>query len=378
MDKERTKFIAKMIDPHTNKSEVCREFGISRQVGYKILNRFKQEGIEGIKLKSRAPKTIPNAISSEIICEIVNEKGKHPTWGGKKIHTILLRKLKKTEVPSIRSIERILNKCGMTAKRKVRTIRYFPNKSDLIQANKPNEVWTTDFKGEWKMKNGEYCYPLTIRDEFSKYIIGIFILPGTRYDLSKRYFEICFKRYGLPNYIRSDNGSPFASVRALKGLTKLSAWWIKNGVFPNRIPPASPYLNGGHERMHLDMSKELECNPLYDLEEEQKRSDKWHKEYNEKRPHEALNNKCPADIYRKSKRKYQGKELFFKYSPEYELRKIDRGNISWLGKKIFLTQSLNGETVGIKKEQYGLSLWYCEFKLGDTDPNFETSLKAND
>ena len=373
--KQRTEFVIELASGRSTMSELCRRYGISRTLGYKLMRRFESEGLEGISARSRRPKNFPNQIPSSIVCEIIKVRNEHHRWGGETIQEVLLRQFPAEDVPSVRSIERVLSRSGLTKKRRHRTRKHYSN--DAVKKPKaPNDVWTADFKGEWKMRNGKYCFPLTIRDEHSKYILDIGALEGTGFEGAKKRFDLCFRIYGLPRVIRSDNGNPFASVRAIRGLSQLSAWWIKLGIQINRIPPASPQFNGAHERMHLDMKKELQIKPLRNLEQEQRRFIEWRQEYNEVRPHQALERKTPATFYQKSKRKYDGDTPDFHYPAIYEVRKVcGRGMIGWKGRRYFVSNALRHEHVGIKQEPDNMiSLWFCEFPLGFTDENFRTPL----
>lgn len=374
---ERMKFVVEALARGANISDICRNYGISRTLGYKMLKRYEQEGLPGLYPRSKRPHSFPGAISPEMVCEIVKEREGHPRWGGLTLRTRLLSRFEAKSVPSIRTIERVLERCDLVKKRRKRVRRDLPD-GIIKKAKAPNEVWTVDFKGEWRMRNGSYCFPLTIRDEYSRYILDISALSGPGYERTKERFEACFEKYGLPQFIRSDNGTPFASVRSLGGLTRLSAWWLKLGIFPNRIPPRSPHLNGAHERMHLDMSKELQISPQKKLKDEQLRFDQWRQEYNCVRPHRALNQKTPNDIYRKSKRFYTGNVAEFKYPKIMEVRKVcgHRGNLVWGGNRRFLSNSIKGEYVGIKQEpDEMISVWFCEMLLGETDSKLRAPFK---
>lgn len=376
---ERLRFVMLARENTANMSELCREFNISRKTGYKLLERYEEEGIKGIPERSRRPHRSPCALSGEQVCEIVELRQKHPHWGGRKLHVLLQKSSGSEEIPSIRSIERVLERCELTVPRRKRRRKHYPS-GEVIQASAPNDVWTIDFKGDWRMKNGQRCYPLTIRDDYSKFVLDIGALGGTLLKPTKERLRSCFEQYGLPKYIRSDNGTPFAAIRAVQGLSSLSAWWIKLGITPNRIPPASPQCNGTHERMHLDMMRELECCPLKNLSDEQRRFDDWKAEFNTVRPHESLNMKTPAKCYRKSKRKYDSREPQYLYDRSLELRKVcGRGMVAWEGKRKFICNALRHETVAIRREnESALSVWFCDFLLGFTDENFRSPLGGND
>jgi len=226
------------------------------------------------------------------------------------------------------------------------------------------------------MKNGKVVFPLTIRDAYSRCILEVAALPGTGFEYSKERFEACFRRYGLPEFIRTDNGGPFASTSSVGGLSRLSAWWIKQGVFPERIDLASPYQNGAHERMHKDMKQELQQKPLYNLKDEQKRFDEWVYDYNNIRPHRSLGMLTPGARYACSEREYDPKKPDFEYQDEMITRRVSRrGFIFWHSERKFLSGSLEKETVGIRQEDDDtLSVWYCDYPLGCTSLNFDTPL----
>lgn len=373
---ERVSFVILAREEHSNISELCRQFNISRKTGYKLLDRYRVEGIKGVAPRSRRPLNNPCSLSGEVVCKIVELRQKHPRWGGRKLQSLLENDWK--EVPSIRSIERVLERCELTIIRRKRRQKHISS-NEVVQPAAPNEVWTIDFKGQWRMRNGQYCYPLTLRDEYTKFILDIAAFPGPLWEPTKERMQRCFKHFGLPKYIRSDNGNPFASVKAVAGLSRLSAWWIKLGVIPNRIPPASPQYNGAHERMHLDMMRELEIFPGKNLTDEQARFNDWKTEYNSVRPHESLQMKTPKSCYQKSKRYYDPKEPDFSYSLALEPRRVcNRGTITWQGKRVFISNALRKETIACKREnENSISIWFCNFLLGYTDKNFRSPLGEN-
>ncbi len=347
---ERVEFVLMAREKGANISALCREYHISRKTGYKLLRRYEAEGIEGARPRSRRPLSSPCVVSSEIVCKIVELRQEHPRWGGRKLQMLLERELLGEGVPSVRSIERVLERCSLSSIRRRRARKHISTE-EIVQPNTANDVWTIDFKGDWLMKNGQRCYPLTVRDEYTKFIIDIAAFPGTLWKPTQERLISCFERYGTPRYIRSDNGNPFASIRAIGGLSRLSAWWIKLGITPNRIPPASPQYNGAHERMHLDMAKELETSPGKNLAHEQARFDAWKAEYNSLRPHERLGMKTPESCYQKSRRKYDPNESHFLYPKHLELRKVcGRGMVAWGGRRIFISNSLKHEFIAFKRK----------------------------
>lgn len=353
--------------------ELCVEYGISRTVGYKLLKRCEEEGIEGARPRSRCPHNCPDKTPEEMIFEVVSWRQKHPSWGGRKLAKVL-KQLHGSEAPSARNIDRILQRCNLSRRRRPGRRRWLPE-GRIMVPRKPNDVWTADFKGWWKTKDGKTCFPLTIRDEYSKYILDISALAGTGYNQARRRFERCFEQYGLPNYIRTDNGGPFAAISAVQGLSRLSAWWIRLGVTPNRIDLASPSQNGGHERMHRDLKADVQSKPAPNIMEQQLVFDDWRHSFNTIRPHEALNMRPPAEVYSNSERCYSANLPPFDYPEGYQTRKVDcRGHIFWRGKRIFVSSALVREKLGLCWQEETLHVWFCDLLLGVTTSDFSLPL----
>jgi putative transposase len=299
---QRSQFILEAKSKEASFSELCRRYNISRTAGYKWIERFEKEGLRGLSDRSRRPKSSKQQTPHEVTTRIVAYRQAHPSWGATTIRKVISKEFKK--VPSKRTIHRILQECNFITTRHYNRRRK-TTKRIVLKAQYPNHVWTVDFKGWWRTRNGQKVYPLTIRDEYSKMILAIEVLPGQLLELSKQAFIKCFQRYGLPEYIRSDNGSPFSYSQGLCGLSRLSAWWIKLGIIPNFIPPASPQYNPSHERMHRDMAMDLESSPARNIAQQQLVANIWLDEYNSLRPHTALADKTPSQVYCKSKRKYK-------------------------------------------------------------------------
>lgn len=365
----RQQFVLKAIEKNQTFQALCTEYGISTKTGYKWKERFLAEGLSGLKDLSRRPIKCPTRLSEDIICEIIKIKNMKKHWGPKKIWVLYGKNHPGERIPARSSVERILQRAGFVQpKRRIHHV--IPER---LQTRKrpeaPNDLWTVDFKGWWYTPEKEKCEPLTVRDEYSKYILSIEILEKGDTMSVRREFDKIFSKYGLPRTIRSDNGPPFASVHSILGLTQLSAWWLSLGINLDRIDPGAPYQNGGHERMHLDIKKELESKIVGSLRLHQSVFDSWRNEYNNERPHESLQMKTPGEIYNKSERAYDGEDFQLEYPNGFLNRKVnDRGAICHRGKKIFITNALQGLFVGVKHRGKILEeVWLNRTILGEID-----------
>jgi len=342
---ERARFVLRAISKEESFAELCREFGISRACGYKWKRRFEERGLKGLQDLSRRPKSGVTQVPYEITTSIVALRQAHPKWGAKKIHSLLKKEF--LEIPSRRTIHRILRDCNLVTSRRQNRRRSVSERV-VKKPLYPNHVWTVDFKGWWRTRDGKKVFPLTIRDEYSRYILAIDVLPHPSLELVTEGFIACFQRYGLPEYIRSDNGTPFANSQGFCGLSRLSAWWLKLGIIPNFIPVASPQYNAAHERMHLDMAKEIEASPAKDISQQQLVIDDWRSEFNLLRPHAALNERTPNEAYRRSKKRYIFSEAALEYPQPLQKRYVcKQGTFGYNGKKIFFTKAVGGENIGL-------------------------------
>lgn len=344
-------------------TELCQEFDIARKTGYKWVRRYQAEGLKGLEEYKREPKHMPQQISNEILCEIFKARQRKEFWGGKKISRYL-RNQGFSCVPHARTIDRYLKRGGYVTPRRTRRNQKLQEEK-LIEARVPMDVATIDFKGWWRTGDGKRCEPLTVRDQSSRYILNLSAHAGASFEAVKERVSGVFEQYGLPLVMRSDNGSPFASVSAMHRLTRFGIWLMKLGVLPNRIEPACPDQNGAHERFHWDIKRELQKNPARELGEEQKRFDIWRYEFNHERPHESLNDDTPAQHFRASPRKYLGDNVLFEYPADFEMRKISRsGEFNWKGKPIRFAKSLAGEYIGIEDSgEPDLKVWFYDFYL---------------
>src|SRR5919197_3241183 len=289
----RLRFVARLLEGEAM-STVCREFGISRKTGYKIFDRYKEHGLEALSDRSRRPVRYANQLPEQIEGLIVRLKAEKPHWGARKIRELLVRRLDgDVRVPAKSTIHAVLDRHGLVKRARERKNR--AQGTPLSAAVAPNDLWCADFKGEFKLGNGHYCYPLTVTDQSSRFLLMCEALETTREELAFTAFERLFRERGLPLAIRSDNGVPFASPNTLFNLSKLSVWWLRLGIEIERIKPGKPQQNGRHERMHLTLKKEATRPPGLNSLQQQARFDEFVQEFNVERPHQAIAMKCPAE-----------------------------------------------------------------------------------
>src|SRR5580700_1470908 len=336
-----------------------------RQDWLQMARKVSRQGLEGMEEDSRRPRSSPKQLSEGQVCEMVKLKLVHRHWGPRKIRTLYHRR--HGQAPSESSFKRVLEQVGLTQPRRVRE---GPLEGGRLSSGRrgqaPNEVWTVDFKGWWRLGEHRRCEPLTVRDEFSRYVLELRAMNNARSQTVREAFERVFERHGLPEAIRSDNGAPFASVQALHGLSRLSAWWMALGIDLERGRPSHPQDNGGHERLHRDIAQELE---ILGQGATPEALELWREEFNRERPHEALGMRCPAELYQDSSRRYRAAEVQLSY-PGMATRLVDKnGKLSWKDQKIFLTSSLAGWQVGLQRSEKGqLEIWFGRLLLGHLDP----------
>jgi transposase InsO family protein len=358
---ERVRFVARLLDGEAM-SELAREFGISRKTGYKIFNRYKDQGLEALDDRSRRPWRYVNQLPSQVESLIVRVKREKPHWGARKIREVLVKRLAgDIRVPAKSTVHAVLDRHDLVKRAKVR-----PNKAmgtALSQAWQPNALWCADFKGEFKLGNGQYCYPLTVTDQASRFILMCEALQSTREDTAFTAFLHLFQERGLPEALRTDNGLPFASPNGLFNLSKLAVWWLRLGIAIERIKPGQPTQNGRHERMHRTLKAEATRPAGMNSLQQQAKFDRFVSEFNGERPHEALAMKVPADIYKPAIRPYGG-------LPEVAYPLHDRdilvtacGRICMHRKKINISTVMAGQKLGIKQVDDGI--WLVSFMTYD-------------
>ena len=367
---QRTEFALRAMQT-LNFRALCQQYGISAKTGYKWRERFWRKGLAGMEEESRRPKSHSKQLPEEEVCEIVRLKLAHMAWGPRKIRELYLRG--HGEVASESTFKRVLERTSLTQKRRRRRAPEAGRLSSGRQAAALNEVWTVDFKGWWR-KAEQRCEPLTVRDEYSRYLLEVRAVEDARSETVRKSFERIFERHGLPEAIRSDNGSPFASRQGVLGLSRLSAWWVVLGIDLERGRPGHPQDNAGHERMHKDISRELEAEGACD----QAALDVWRESFNYERPHEALGMRCPGEVYLASERKYEGTPEDLDYPKMCSRRVSPKGLISLEGQPLFLSASLGGWSVGLKPIAEDLmEVWFGRLLLGQVDLGTRNFFRAD-
>lgn len=363
---ERLRFIARLLEGEAM-TDLCVEFGISRKTGYKIYDRYKLSGAEALNDRSRRPYRYANQLPPQVVSQIVDLKHDKPHWGARKIRELLLRRLpSEIKVPSHSTIHAVLDRSGLVKRMGRR--RNKAQGTGLSAGANPNDLWCADFKGEFTLGNKRYCYPLTVTDHASRYLLMCEALESVREETAFQAFEQLFRERGLPTAIRSDNGVPFASPNALFNLSKLSVWWLRLGIAIERIKPGHPQQNGRHERMHRTLKEATTRPAAMNSLQQQAKFDAFITEYNTERPHEALAMKVPAEIYRPAARIYQGiGELDYPFH-DRDVTVTSCGRICMHRKKINLSIVLAGQKLGIKEVDDGIWLVsFMHYDLGYID-----------
>jgi putative transposase len=364
---EKVQMISDLLKREHNITEIGEHYQVSRKTVYKWLERFHAEGIEALQDGSRAPHRHPNATPPGIVSQLIDTKLRHSKWGPKKVVASLKQKYPETRWPVVSTTQSILKKEGLVNPRKIR--RHTPPYTQPFQqCTRPNDSWSIDYKGQFRTGDSRLCYPLTITDNYSRYLFICRGLQHPRYATTRPWLERTFREYGLPLAIKSDNGAPFAST-GINGLSRLSVWLIRLQVIPERIEPAHPEQNGRHERMHRSL-KESVCQPPKScLSRQQRAFDHFKTEFNEERPHEALNMKTPASLYKASNRQFPAQLPPVEYDSWMAVRRVlPSGGIKWRNNYIYVSQALAGEPVGLKQiSETTWELWFSSYLLGIID-----------
>ncbi len=361
---QRTQFIADYLRHTLTITELCALYGVARKTGYKLIDRYLHHGPAGLEERSRQPHHSPNQADPEIVAALLEVRRRHPSWGAKKLLRIVHQRHPRWWLPGRSTVCDILSRHGMVPKRRNRRRIGHPGKpSSAILA--PNDLWSADYKGQFRTGNGRYCYPLTVADGFSRYLLGCQALSSTAVAEAKPVFTRLFKEYGLPKRIRTDNGVPFAT-NTLARLSSLSAWWVRLGILPELIEPGKPQQNGRHERMHRTLKAETTRPAAASLSAQQRRFNRFREEFNYERPHEALDQHTPAACYNPSPREMPAKLPPLEYPDRFELRYVSaNGGIRWNRKWVNVSIVCIGEYVGLEEIDDGLwNVYFGPLKLG--------------
>jgi len=366
---QRRRFIEALESCEYTMTELCEAYGIARKTGYKWAERYAQEGLTGLADRSRAPCSCPHATEQRCVEALLEERRLHPRWGPRKLLARLRRRHPGWSWPAVSTAGAILRRHGLVQPRVRRARRRGGAEKPVVSASRPNDVWTTDFKGEFRLGNRQLCYPLTVMDSASRYLLGCRTRKSVAIAAAQPVFEDLFRTYGLPQAILCDNGGPFAAYRAPRRLSRLSVWWIRLGIEPIFIQPGHPEQNGAHERFHRTLKAATARPPRENFDAQQGAFDDFGHEYNFERPHEALELTMPAEHYRRSARPYPERLPKLEYPGHFEVRRVSsNGTITWRQQRLFLSESLIRTEVGLEEVDDGLwSIYLADTLLARYD-----------
>jgi transposase InsO family protein len=375
---ERVRFVFMVEDETKTFIQLCRDFGISRNTGYKWWKRFKAGGLPALEERSRRPLSSPNLTSLKWEKRILLLRRRRPHWGPKKLRSRLMATFRRDAVPACSTIGRILSSAGVVKKgRRRRPPGPIVIRPGLTEPVAPNEVWAVDYKGWFRLGNGQRCEPLTVSDLSSRYLLCCWAGADVSYESARAVFEKLFKEMGQPARIRVDNGPPFGS-RGAAGLSRLAVWWVSLGITPEFIDPGHPEQNGSHERMHRTLKAEVIQPVSHYRPTQQKRFDRWRWQFNHERPHEALGLVTPASLYRQSPNIYRGPSgpVYSRHHAERRVR--SNGEINWAGRKRFVGEAFVGHTLGVLPSAEGKQLvYFYDYLLGEIDESQPGGMKPS-
>ncbi|MGA9533159.1 MAG: IS481 family transposase [Anaerolineales bacterium] len=363
VSEQKQRFIEDYLLSYYSVTELAERVSISRKTAYKWINRHKEQGQAGLEDQPRRPKSCPWQTPSEIAEELIALRKAHPHRGPKKLLNAMARRDPDRTLPAISTAAKILAEAGLVKPRR-RHRRAHPG-CPQTKAAGPNDIWPADYKGQFRLKNGQYCFPLTVSDLATRFILGVDAHPTISLEHSVAHFRRLFAEYGLPTRIRTDNGVPFAS-NALARLSQLSVWSIKLGIYPELIEPGKPQQNGVHERMHRTLKQEATIPPASSLKGQQKKFDAFRREFNEDRPHEAIDMKRPAELYQPSSHQFPKKIEAYEYPGHFLVRRVSRaGTIRVFKNQIFVSNTLQEDYVGLEEVDDGVfDLYFCYYQIG--------------
>ena len=334
-------------------TDLCEQFGISRKTGYKHLERYAALGLPGLQPRSHRPHRCPQRTDADVLALILAERRHHRTWGPKKLQAVLEQKHGVERPPACSTIAEILRRHGLSVRRRRRPGAYAAGNNALTQPTQPNEVWTVDFKGWFTLGNGQRCDPLTVCDRYSHYVLACEARPNQQFNTTLHAFRGLLRQHGLPEIIRCDLGSPFASSGPGR-FSRLSLWWIEQGIEVEFMRPASPQDNGSHERMHRDLKAEATQPPSPNFSAQQRRFERWQHTYNHERPHEALGQHPPAEFYQPSARRLGENDKPLVYAADQAVKVVSAsGHLAHAGRNYHLGEAFAGKRVGLRLNPAG-------------------------
>lgn len=362
--KERMRFAADVERGLYSMTEACARYGISRRTGYKWLDRYEAEGPMGLLERSRAPHGCPHRLEAGVVAAIVEARRWHPSWGPRKLLAWLAKRRPDLMLPAASTAGDLLKRRGLVHPRRRRRHWEHPG-APVVAVGAPNDLWTTDYKGEFLTRDGRYCHPLTIADQLSRYLLACAARRSVCTDETRPIFERLFREVGLPAAIQSDNGVPFCSV-GIRGLSALNIWWIRLGIRHVRIEPGHPEQNGAHERMHRTLKAETTRPPAFNRAAQQRKFDAFRRTYNHERPHEALAQQPPARLWQPSPREYPRSLPTPEYPGHHLVRLVGSGGtIRFHGRQLFLSRALDDEYIGLEEAADGIwSVYFYNLLLG--------------
>jgi putative transposase len=360
---ERQRFLEDHKLNYYSVSELAERFGISRKTAHKWIGRYEEDGQAGYQEQSRRPHSCPWQTELAVVEQLVGLRKAHPHWGPRKLLNLMQERHRDWELPAPSTAALILARQGLVRSRR-RYRRAHPGCPKTVPQG-PNDIWAADYKGQFRLKNGQYCFPLTISDLASRYLLGCDAHPAISFERTQQHLSRLFEAYGLPNRIRTDNGTPFAS-NALARLSQLSVWFIKLGIYPELIEPGEPQQNGVHERMHRTLKQEATVPPSSSLRAQQHRFDRFREEFNAERPHEALGMKRPAQVYQASGRSMPRRIEAYDYPAHCLVRRVSHGGtIRVFKNQVFVSNTLQEDYVGLEEVDDGVyDLFFCFYQIG--------------
>lgn len=371
---ERDAFVRIYLRGDASMTELCDDFGVSRKTGYKWLKRYQHEGLAGLADRRSTPLHCPTRLADEVVQRCVRLKREKPNWGPKKLIALGKKRQPTLYWPAASTVSEHLKRLGLVKPRRRRNLSVPAYQGGFAEVTQANDVWFADYKGQFRTGDGKYCYPLTVTDGHSRFILCCSALPDVSGENAMPVFEQLFHTYGLPQAIRTDNGPPFASIKM--GFSRFTLWWIKLGIAHERIEPGHPEQNGQHERMHRTLKAETTRPPKHDLKTQQKRFDHWRDEFNQERPHEALGQTTPASRYVKSDRSLPDCLAEREYPTHFEVRRVRQaGEIQWRNRRLYTSTVLVGERIGLQQiDADRWQIWFGDLRVAVLDERLKKVL----